>query len=141
MSRYKKAFAGMIALMLIAAIIMVVVFILTRFGILQDMLKIKKTLYANIQLDDKGTEILSFLQTGDEISYMCILGAAESGSENELKNIENSLEKISKGYYIAVRDENGKIMKEYKNGVHSATLTIDIPLPNGKTGSVEMMTW
>jgi hypothetical protein len=53
----------------------------------------------------------------------------------------NWLEKISKGYYIAVRDENGKIMKEYKNGVPSATLTIDIPLPNGKTGSVEMMTW
>ena len=142
MSQYKKGFGGIIALMVVAALIVAVIALMMSSEVTRHILEIRKNLEINIELDDSGTEVIAFLQVQkDGISYMSILGTLE---DNE--KMQNAVETLNKmaddGYYLSIRDDGSRTVKEYKKGTPPKDiLTLDIPLPNGKKGSMDMITW
>jgi hypothetical protein len=146
MSGYKKAFGGILALILIGAIVLATFVIIKHSSLVQTLLKIKKTLIVDIQLDDKGTEITSLLQTTKNgMSYECMLGAGNAMDQSDRDSIKNSLKNIVGvgGYSVAVKGADPQPIYSESTGQNSnaEAQSISMPLPGGKSGTFEMKTW
>jgi len=108
-------------------LVVVMIFVLVAMYIIGEMyfvtkvVKIQGDVKIYLNLDDKGTESLSFLSSNTgEKDYMEILGSLiakdpDKTLQADLNRIENTLYNLE-NYYIIVRDSSGNIMYEKRKG-------------------------
>ena len=115
MSRFKKGMIDTLALVVIAASILGAFFIFMQINNLVGILKIKGEVSVYIDIQDRGTQILSFLRSEKNgMNYMTILGSylADDVPGHLERNISETLEKFGT-YDLSVWDENRQLLKEF----------------------------
>ncbi len=123
-----KGFMGLILLVGIWAGIFLSLYIVKTIHI-NDILKIGRDLDIFLEVNDKGTELVSFLQSKkDLMSYMGVLGSSSANNfpEDFDKDITSTLEKIKKsmkydGYILAISNSSGNVIKEYPEKTLTST--------------------
>jgi murein DD-endopeptidase MepM/ murein hydrolase activator NlpD len=121
MSRYRKGFGGLWAIIVVTMLVVASMSVLSGMHFVTIVFKLKGEVDIYLTLDDKGTESLSFLSTRlAERDYMEILGslAAADGEktlEANLNRIDNTLHRLG-NYYLIVRNSTGDIIYEKKKG-------------------------
>ncbi len=121
MSRYRsKASVTLISLMLIACVYLMVFFAVNKINEYK-LLKIKGELDLYLNLDDSGSELLSFAQSSSEgISYMLAAGLMEASPlprEFDLggeigRTLERIRENTGNDYSLYIRDAAGETLSE-----------------------------
>ncbi|NIP40000.1 MAG: peptidoglycan DD-metalloendopeptidase family protein [Candidatus Aenigmarchaeota archaeon] len=121
MSRYRKGFGGLWIIIVVTFFILVSMHILVRMHFVTKVVKVQGEVDIYLDIDDKGTESLSFLSVrSTKKDYMEILGSlVAKDSDNILRGglsrIESSLDKMG-NYYLIVKDSSGNVIYEKKRG-------------------------
>jgi murein DD-endopeptidase MepM/ murein hydrolase activator NlpD len=128
-AKIRKGMASLVVLTIVLAILFGVAFFF-RITHLSKWAKMRGEVEMYMEFDDRGTEILSFLQSKKEgityIEMIKILNAKnvpEDLREKLRKHIESTLdniEKAGKNYYFVARDFLKKVIYEKRSGVYSA---------------------
>lgn len=138
---------GSIGLILVALVLVLgmAIFIGLRFSTMTQAVKIRTTFLVNMQVEDKGSEMLAFLnsKTGD-VTYMELLGnlVASNRDVKADEKLRETLEKLKmqmgySGYNLAVH-YLGKMMKYGKPAPEDVTRAdAEIPIPGAREGLVK----
>lgn len=125
MSRYRKGFVALWIMVVAFVFVALGVHILVKMHVLTNVIKVKGEVDIYLDLDDKGTEALSFLSSQlTRKDYMEILGSLTAkgadkillGGLNRIENTLNKVGKLDKDYYLIVRDSSGNTIYEKKKG-------------------------
>ena len=138
MSKFKGGFVTTVTLFFFLAFGLML-FIGIKGVLAQFIISAQTDFRVNLKADDRGTELLTFLNSEqDQIKNIDILGYFDSSNLTDLSNVEKSLEKMrsieGKNFTLNVL---GK--KRFGESKSDSKVEADIPLPGGKVGRIELI--
>ncbi len=143
-TKLKGAISGLPVLLIVAGFIIAVFLLFQYIGFLKLILNIKGQVDIIVDIEDKGTAFVSFLNSGKKINYMEVLGDLNATNYEEntelmgyINDVGNTLDKIESRLIVYGKDSENRGIELKKWGeISGDTVCVDIALPGRKKGEV-----